>query len=296
IPEQSVTVKRLRQQQHALVRFDDADSWVQLTDGEERASLEELKPELLLPLSLNEQVLGIMSLGPKQSEETYSKTDIRLLDSVAAQTGLAHENGRLTEAIKAEVAAREKHKRELEIAHDVQQRLFPQEYPPIPGLEYAGACRPALGVGGDYYDFISLSNSVLGIAIGDVSGKGMPAALLMATLRAYLRGQTTHRQADLTTVMENLNRLVYESSAANRYATFFYAEFDAASRAPNYVNAGHNPPMLVRQPGGCGEMMRLDTGGPVIGLMEDCVYRQGHVVLEPGDVLVAYTDGISEAM
>jgi sigma-B regulation protein RsbU (phosphoserine phosphatase) len=96
--------------------------------------------------------------------------------------------------------------------------------------------------------------------------------------------------------MTNLNGLVYESSSANRYATFFYAEFDAASRALNYVNAGHNPPMVFRRTDGGQEVMRLDTGGPVIGLIEDCCYRQGRVVLEAGDVLVAYTDGISEAM
>ena len=296
ISEQSSTVTRLRKQQHALVELDNPDSWVQLADDDERASLERLQPELLLPLSFNEKLLGIMSLGPKLSEEPFSRTDIRLLDSVAAQTGLALENGRLTEAIKAEVAAREKQKRELEIAHEVQERLFPQEYPPVAGLDYAGACRPALGVGGDYYDFILLSKTELGIAIGDVSGKGIPAALLMATLRAYVRGQIIHHQTDLTTVMGNLNKLVYESSAANRYATFFYAEFDAGSRVLNYVNAGHNPPMVFRQTSGGREVLRLDRGGPVIGLMEDCRYRQGCVALEAGDVLVAYTDGVSEAM
>jgi sigma-B regulation protein RsbU (phosphoserine phosphatase) len=99
---------------------------------------------------------------------------------VAAQTGLALENGRLTEAIKAEVRAREKQNRELERGREVQERLFPQEYPVIAGLDYAGACRPALGVGGDYYDFIPMPNGGLGIAIGDVSGKGIPAALLIA--------------------------------------------------------------------------------------------------------------------
>jgi sigma-B regulation protein RsbU (phosphoserine phosphatase) len=297
IPEESVTVKRLRLQQHALVQFDDADSWVQLTAGAERRSLEELQPEVLLPLSLNDKILGVMSLGPKQSEEPFSKTDIRLLDSVAAQTGLALENGRLTAAVAAEVAARAKQTRDIEIARDVQQRLFPQDYPPIPGLDYAGACRAALGVGGDYYDFIPLSKTQLGIAIGDVSGKGMPAALLMATLRAYLRGaQSIHHQADLTEMMRNLNTLVYDSSAANRYATFFYGELDLTSRALTYVNAGHNPPMLFRQTDGGGEVLRLDTGGPVIGLMEGCVYQQGCVTLAAGDVLVAYTDGISEAM
>jgi sigma-B regulation protein RsbU (phosphoserine phosphatase) len=297
IPAGSVTVTRLRKQQHALVHFDDPDSWVQLTAGEERRSLEALQPELLLPLSINEKVLGLMSLGPKQSEEPFSKTDIRLLDSVAAQTGLALENARLTAAVAAEVAARAKQTRDIEIARDVQQRLLPQEFPPIPGFDYAGACRAALGVGGDYYDFIRLSKTHLGIAIGDVSGKGIPASLLMATLRAYLRGaQTIHHQADLTEVMRNLNTLVYESSAANRYATFFYGEIDVASRMLTYVNAGHNPPMLFRQAAGGWNVTRLDTGGPVIGLIEECVYRQGSVMLATGDILVAFTDGISEAM
>jgi sigma-B regulation protein RsbU (phosphoserine phosphatase) len=252
---------------------------------------------LLLPMSVNEKVVGIISLGPKQSEEPFSTTDIRLLDSVAAQTGLALENGRLTAAVAAEVAARAKQTRDIEIARTVQQRLFPQEYPPIPGLDYAGACRAALGVGGDYYDFIPLSPTQLGIAIGDVSGKGVPAALLMATLRAYLRGaQTIHHQPDLTDVMRNLNKLVFESSDANRYATFFYGELDLASRTLTYVNAGHNPPMLFRHADGGREALRLDVGGPVVGLMEECNYRQACVTLGSGDVLVAYTDGISEAM
>ena len=297
ISDQSVTVMRLRKHQHALVRFDDAESWVQLTNDAERASLEQLESELLLPLSINEKILGIMSLGAKQSEEPFSKTDIRLLESLAAQTGLALENGRLTAAIAADVAAHAKEKRDLEIARDVQERLFPQEYPSIAGLDYAGACRSALFVGGDYYDFIALPNAHLGIAIADVSGKGIPAALLMATLRAYLRGaQMIHHQADLTEVMRNLNTMVYESSAANRYATFFYGEFDSPSRVLNYVNGGHIPPMLFRQSNGDRAVLRLDTGGPVIGLMEGSAYTQGRVTLERGDVLVAYTDGVSEAM
>jgi sigma-B regulation protein RsbU (phosphoserine phosphatase) len=297
IPSESLTVKRLRNQQPALVRFDAADSWVQLTEGEERRSLEQLQPELLLPLAVNEKLLGIMSLGPKRSEEPFSKSDIRLLDSVSVQTGLALENGRLTSAVAAAVAARAKQTRDIEIARAVQQRLFPQEYPAIPGLDYAGACRAALGVGGDYYDFILLSPTQLGIAIGDVSGKGVPAALLMATLRAYLRGaQTIHHQADLTEVMRNLNTLVFESSDANRYATFFYGELDVVSRTLTYVNAGHNPPMLFRHADGGREALRLDVGGPVVGLMEECSYRQACVTLGSGDVVVAYTDGISEAM
>jgi sigma-B regulation protein RsbU (phosphoserine phosphatase) len=291
--EQSLTLRRLRQAPHTLVKFEDADSWVQLTDREERAALEELKPELLLPLSLKEEVLGIMSLGPKQSEEPFSPTDLRLLDLVAAQTGLALENGRLTEAIKEEARAREKQNRELELGREVQERLFPQESPAIPGLDYAGACRPALGVGGDYYDFIPIANGGLGIAIGDVSGKGIPAALLMATLRAFLRGQAIDHETDLSVAMANLNRLVFESSAQNRYATFFLGTYDSASRVLRYVNAGHNAPMLIRAG---GEVVRLEVGGCVVGLMRAGSWESGKVKLERGDLLVAFTDGISEAM
>ena len=178
----------------------------------------------------------------------------------------------------------------------MQQRLFPQDYPPVPGLEYAGACRPAFEVGGDYYDFIKLSEREFGIAVGDVSGKGIPASLLMATLRAYLRGQTAGRESHLPSLMANLNTFVYESSTANRYATFFYAEHDAATRALVYVNGGHNPPLLFKAAADNGEPTRLDVGGLVIGLMPECGYVQGQVVLGPGDLLVAFTDGISEAM
>ena len=296
IPIDGATVKRLQKQPHAFVDLENTDSWTRSTDDDERASLEQLQAELLLPLSLNRQLLGIMSLGPKQSEEPYSNSDIRLLDSVAVQTGLALENGRLTEAIKKEVAAREKQRRELELASEVQQRLFPQEYPPIAGIDYAGGCRPALRVGGDYYDFILRTNTGLGIAIGDVSGKGIPAALLMATLRAFLRGQTLQQRSDLAGIMANLNALLFESSAANRYATFFYGELDCSSRALTYVNCGHNAPMIFRQSDAGATVLRLDTGGPVIGLMEDCLFQQACVALETGDVLVGYTDGISEAM
>ena len=153
-----MTVTRLGAQQYAVVELRRCRLVGPVDERRGTEALDELQPELLLPLSLNEKLLGIMSLGPKQSEEPFSTTDLRLLDSVAAQTGLALENGRLTAAIAAEVSARAKQNRDIEIARDVQQRLFPQEYPPIPGLDYAGACRAALGVGGDYYDFIPLSD------------------------------------------------------------------------------------------------------------------------------------------
>ncbi len=256
-------------------------------DGEE---LERLDAQVLLPLATQKELLGFISLGPKRSEEPYSASDTRLLRTVAMQTGLALENSRLSEAIAAEVAQRELLSREIEIAREVQQRLFPQILPEIPALEYAGHCRPARGVGGDYYDFLSLSNGRLGLAIGDVSGKGIPAALLMASLQASVRGQSqaAGRVADL---MANVNRLVCDASAENRYATFFYGEFDPATRRMVYTNGGHNPPMLLRG----SEILRLETGGPPVGLFRDSCYDQDEIAVETGDILVLFTDGISEA-
>jgi sigma-B regulation protein RsbU (phosphoserine phosphatase) len=273
------------------------DAWTQAANDDERRALARLDSELLLPLSLNQKLVGVMSLGPKRSEEPFSPSDLRLLGSVAMQTGLALENSRLSAQIGQEIAERERGRRELEIAREVQERLFPQEYPRVPGLELAGACRPALAIGGDYYDFVPLQGGRLGIAIGDISGKGIPAALLMATLRAFLRGQTVRGRGDLSGLIADLSGLVYESSAPNRYATFFYAEYDPASRRLVYVNAGHNAPMLLR--GGMegeAQVVRLDAGGPVIGLLPECSYTQAEVELRAGDLLVAFTDGVSEAM
>jgi sigma-B regulation protein RsbU (phosphoserine phosphatase) len=138
-----------------------------------------------------------------------------------------------------------------------------------------------------------MPNGGLGIAIGDVSGKGIPAALLMATLRAFLRGQAIDHETDLSAVIANLNRLVFESSAQNRYATFFLGTYDSASRVLNYVNAGHNAPMVIRAG---GEVVQLEAGGTVVGLMREGSWMQGQVKLYAGDFLVAFTDGISEAM
>ena len=157
---------------------------------QDRDSLRALKTQLLLPLAVKKRLLGFVSLGAKQSEEPFSGTDVRLLESVATQTALALENSNLTAAMATEMASRERLNRELEIAREVQERLFPQTYPEVAGLDYAGKCRPAQGVGGDYYDFLELPAGKFGIAIGDVSGKGVPAALLMAGLQASLRGQT----------------------------------------------------------------------------------------------------------
>jgi sigma-B regulation protein RsbU (phosphoserine phosphatase) len=288
------TLKRLRAP--SRVYFDDPQSWVHGTPDAEQNALQILETRLLLPVNYDHRLLGLISLGSKRSDLPYTKGDLQLLSAVASQTGLALENAHLTEQMRQEVAQRERLDRELEIAREVQQRLFPQKLPQVDGLDFAGYCRPALGVGGDYYDFIRLPDGCLGIAIGDVSGKGIAAALMMASLQASLRGQTIKPAETLSEMVQHINRLVYDASAENRYATFFYAQYEPRKRLLRYVNAGHNPPMVHRVADGKHTFLRLEEGGTVVGLFPDYLYCDAQVQLESGDALIAFTDGISEAM
>ena len=233
-----------------------------------------------------------------ETDEFAKRAIAAALDGVktesSAQTALAQEVARLTTAIGREMAQRERLNRELEIAREVQEHLFPQRLPPAPGLDYCGQCRPAREVGGDYYDFLELPGGRLGIAIGDVSGKGVGAALMMASLEASLRALASVVQ-DPADLMARVNRLVYQASAANRYATLFYAEYEPATRRLTYVNAGHNPPIVLRNSGGGCQVLRLETGGAVIGLLPHG-YQRGVFSHEAGDLVVLFTDGVSESM
>jgi sigma-B regulation protein RsbU (phosphoserine phosphatase) len=253
-------------------------------------------PELLLPLPGRTQLLGAMALGPKRSEAPYTPSDLRLLESVGVQTGLGLELSETAVSLAQAAIERASAAREMEIAREVQERLFPQQFPTMPGVTLAGTCRTVFGVGGDYYDAFDTGDGRLGLAIGDVSGKGISAALLMSSLRACLRTLTL-TSGDLTGLMRNMNRLIYEASAVNRYATFFLGIYDPPTRRLQYVNAGHNPPALIRSSADVTcQHLRLETGGPVIGLLPDVCYEEDSLLLHRGDLLLAYTDGISEAM
>ena len=309
LPGNSKTIANLDTvKKPANVYLDNPDAWLLAATDAERSALRELGAEMLIPLRGSNRLLGVMALGPKRSEEPYSRTDRALLQSVALHTGLSIENSELVHLLVVEAGKRERINREIEVAREVQERFLPQSYPAIPGVELAGAYRPAQTIGGDYYDFIEMrqaggdaGNSAvsLGIAIGDVSGKGISAALLMASLRASLRGLTRKSNGDLAAMMHEVNDLVYEASASNRYATFFFAQLEPISRRLTYVNAGHNAPALIRHhiaSGGEPQIIRLEAGGPVIGLLENSHYEQSTLVLQPADILLAFTDGISEAM
>jgi sigma-B regulation protein RsbU (phosphoserine phosphatase) len=300
LSDSGATVRRLKQEAGPeRVYFDDEDSWVNNSafSEDERRNLASLHPQLLLPLITKQNLLGIISLGEKRSEAPYSGTDLRLLKSVASQTALALSNAELTSAIAVEIGRREKLNREIEIAREVQERLFPQRLPEIAGLDYFGFCRTALGVGGDYYDFLALPDGKLGVALGDVSGKGIAAALTMASLQASLRADAMRAGNDIAGLITRVNTMLYDASTEDRYATLFYAQFDPATHRLSYVNAGHCPPILLRAHALNSDAERLDqAGGTVVGLLPECTYEQAEVTLAPGDLLVIYTDGFSEAM
>ena len=297
IPFSSNIVQNLKGNEPLPIYFDNPPEWLRSLSTVDLQTLDFMRTQLLLPLSGREGLAGIMSLGQKRSEAPYSEIDMRLLQAVAWQTGMALENSRLMASLAVAAAQRERVVRELEIAREVQERLFPQRYPSIPGVEFAGYCRPALGVGGDYYDFIELPRGRVGIAIGDVSGKGIAAALLMASLQASLRSQAIADVGSEAELMSNINQLIYDASTSSRYATLFYGEYEPVSRQLRYVNAGHNAPMILRRGDSQlpEEVIRLEVGGPVVGLLQGAQYDQATLTLEPGDILLAFTDGVCEA-
>ncbi|HEY3458199.1 MAG TPA: GAF domain-containing SpoIIE family protein phosphatase [Bryobacteraceae bacterium] len=288
------TVEQLRMARKPLpVYLDEPGSWTQQIKDSESNVLRELETQLLVPIARRSEMLGFLSFGPKISEAPYSPSDLQLLQSVASQTGFAIENSRLSSAMASEIAEREVLNRELAIAREVQQRLFPQERPSIAGVDLVGVCRPAREVGGDYYDFFALAGDVLGLAVGDVSGKGVPASLLMASLQASLRGQILAGAANIDQLVANVNSLVYGTSSVNRYATFFYAQYSPLQRLLTYVNAGHNPPVLLRKH---STVVRLEAGGLPVGLLPAARYEGASIDIEAGDLLLLFSDGISEAM
>ena len=218
----------------------------------------------------------------------FSPDDVNLLRLAAAYAASAIETQRLRQ--EAEVARLVY--RELEIALSVQQRLLPEQAPDAEGLECAAFCRPAKFVGGDYYDFIALPGESLAFTVGDVSGKGIAAAMLMASLQSLLRSEMARAPASLANLMNKFNDAVCRSSAPERYSTLFCGQIDGQRRSLTYVNAGHVSPMLLRS---SGTLERLDTGGMPVGLFDLARYEEGRVDLASGDVLVCYSDGISEA-
>jgi sigma-B regulation protein RsbU (phosphoserine phosphatase) len=206
--------------------------------------------------------------------------------------------GRVQQLI-VEVGEKKKLESELEIARRVQLQLFPKSLPKLSTLEVAALCVPSRFVSGDYYDYVPLTSSRLALALGDVSGKGISAALVMASLQSALHAQLGHARADgsanpavsTAALVGRLSEQLYENTPPEKYATFFLSTYDDRAGTLLYTNAGHLPPLLIRG----RETIRLDVGGTVIGLLPIFSYDQETVELQPGDLLAVFTDGVTEA-
>ncbi len=285
----------------------------------ERDALMRIRSALLVQIVAKNSLLGVISLGPRLSELPFSGEDREMLAAVASQIAFAIENARLVHR----AAEEERIRRELDMAAQTQRRLFPSEAPRSEAADLSGVCVPARGVGGDYYDFLKFDNRQLGVAVADVAGKGISAALVMSIVQASLRSQAELVRERPTDLAATMNRLLYSSTYPHDYATFFFAVFDEPTRRLTYVNAGHNPPLVIRAArpasgrapirpaltvgGGAtatavasvapnDRITELTTGGPVIGLFDFGEYEQETVQLESGDLVVAYTDGVTEAL
>jgi phosphoserine phosphatase RsbU/P len=258
----------------------------ELPEGPLRASLEGCRLAWVVPISVAGHPNGFFALGERASRMPFSEEDYEFVLTLGRQALSALESVRL-HRMRVE---KERQDRELQIAREIQRSLLPRVTPSVPGFELAAESRSCYEVGGDYFDFLPLEEGRVGLVIADVSGKGTPASLLMASVHASL--QALAGSARPGQLMARLNRFLCHNTQANKYVTLFYGELDPRTGRLVYVNAGHVPPYLVRSD---GSRMRLTEGGTVLGLLEEAVFPEGEVVLGAGDLLAVVTDGATEA-
>lgn len=255
----------------------------------ERDTLEKTNSSWLVQLKTKSDLVGVLSLGESTMGQ-FSHKDQEVLKGIAGQLALVIENAKLAERM----VEHQRLQAELALAAEVQRSLLPVSAPVLEGYQLCGVCKPAQQVGGDYYDFVTLDEHRTGIAIADVAGKGISAALLMSVVQASLRGQLMGvGKNEIAELVKMLNRLICGSVSSARYVTFFYAQLDGTDGAIRFINAGHNAPLVYSREK--DDFRALHDGGPVLGLFQDVSFNEGSAKLEPGDVLVAYTDGVTEA-
>ena len=243
--------------------------------------------ELMVPLRWRNENLGLVLLGEKITGTEFTSEDVTLLNNLGSQMGVSLQNALLLRD-RLKVARIEE---ELNLAHQIQQTFLQSDFPSLPRCEVYAVNLPSRQVGGDYYDVVGAPDGSFLVAIADVAGKGVPAALLSSMLQAAIRTQARSVESPAA-ILRNVNALVYRSTAVHQFATFFLAHVSADGRRMTYCNAGHNWPALLRRN---GEREWLKCGGTILGIMEDVAMEEAAFDLHAGDVLVFYTDGISEA-
>lgn len=259
------------------------------------------------PVLVKNTERGRLYVFSSDPEYVWTQTRRKLLQLVADQTAVAIANNELT----IELRSKERQDRELEIASEIQLRLLPRKCPKIKGVELAASCKTANRVGGDYYDFIPTNYDQLqqtqpgkveytatsvpwSVVIGDVMGKGVPAGLIMTMTRGMLRAEVLNRHTPAQ-ILEHLNRVMFaDLENSHRFVTLFYSEYDPQSRVLSFSNAAHNPPLLWQA--STGTIQRLDTQGMLIGLDPESMYENAQIQLNPGDTIIYYTDGFTDAV
>lgn len=247
-----------------------------------------LRSVLCVPIQQKEDVLGVIYVDNRFQNGIFSADDLELLTSIASSAGIAIDNARLYQ-IAIEKGRME---RELQMARDVQVSLIPPEIPRMAGWDFAACWRPAHEVSGDFYDFIPFADGRLGVVIADVSDKGMPAAMFMALSRSIIRA-VVGTNDDLAADISKVNQLIWRDAAEGMFITLLYAVFSPHTGLVQYVNAGHNPPMLIRSQ--APQVEKLARTGMAAGVEGDTPYQQGILELKKGDFLLFYTDGVIDA-
>ncbi len=246
--------------------------------------------KLVVPLISQGELIGLLELGPRLSDQEYSREDRRLLDKLAGQAAPAVRVAQLVREQEAEVRARERLEQELEVAQLIQQQFLPKRLPELPGWHVAAYYRAAREVGGDFYDFIELPDRQVALVVGDVTGHGVPAALVMATTRSILRGDAP-RLVSPAAVLARANELLYGDIPPNMFVTCLYAVLEPATGRLRYANAGHDLPYVRGEEG----VRELRATGMPLGCMAGMSYEEKETVLEPGESLLLHSDGIAEA-
>ncbi|HVE56467.1 MAG TPA: SpoIIE family protein phosphatase, partial [Pyrinomonadaceae bacterium] len=251
-------------------------------------ALQGIRSVLAVPLSVNEDdVFGLVYADSPTTEATFTEEHLNILTTLASVASIRVENARLLE----ERFQRERMERELELATEIQQSFQPSAPPIMDGYEFQGISFSCYEIGGDYYDFIRLHDGKMLIALGDVSGKGTAAALLMSSLHAAIHGQVAAK-SPLPEIIRSVNQYLSENTPTNRFVTLFIAELNPLDGTLKYINAGHNPPLIGRIG---GTVEQLDSGGFPLGIMPLAEYEIGETYLKSGEALVIYSDGVSEA-
>ena len=258
------------------------------TIEKEYPEYEKLGIELIVPMQMQGKTKGLIFLSKRINNLDYSESDIEFIYSVGSLAIISLENKRLFK----EELEKQKMEEELELAKDIQRNLLPGSFPEFNNIDIAAVNISSKQVGGDYYDVISVDNNKYVVAIADVSGKGVPAALLMANIQAFLK-TICRQQIGISEATGLINDLLCENITDGKFITFFWTIVDDENKIIKYVNAGHNPPLLIRD----GEIKKLELGGMILGVMKtDYAYKSEEIKLQPGDTLIMFTDGITEAM